>query len=404
MGVKRSRSDSDCESPPKKRRESTEGDLRFKGSRKEHLEDLYHQGELLGEGGFGAVYAGTRKADGFPVAIKYARKDDKELELPGLDEPIPLEVALMMLVSHESSCANVLKLLDWFSGPEDYIMILERPDPCQDLYEFCYSKGGYLSEDVARHVLMQVLQALRHCQDSGVFHRDLKTENLLIRTDTLEVKLIDFGCGDKWKDTPYVEYSGTEDFAPPELFLSGEYLAGPTTVWSVGVTLYELVCGYLPFRNKRAIISGCLIFPSWVSPDCCSLIRQCLRRKVADRLTLEEIQVHPWLQQTTNRSTEDAIAIALHIVLSHLDHRESYRMLFIDLSSTFNTIIPDILIPKLHNLGLPPLTCSWIKDFLTIAIKKAQQHLHFLRVLRKNNISEKLLVTFYCSTIESILT
>ncbi|XP_048854331.1 serine/threonine-protein kinase pim-1-like [Brienomyrus brachyistius] len=266
MGVKRSRSDSDCESPPKKRRESTEGDLRFKGSRKEHLEDLYHQGELLGEGGFGAVYAGTRKADGFPVAIKYARKDDKELELPGLDEPIPLEVALMMLVSHESSCANVLKLLDWFSGPEDYIMILERPDPCQDLYEFCYSKGGYLSEDVTRHVLMQVLQALRHCQDSGVFHRDLKTENLLIRTDTLEVKLIDFGCGDKWKDTPYVEYSGTEDFAPPELFLSGEYLAGPTTVWSVGVTLYELVCGYLPFRNKRAIISGCLIFPSWVSP------------------------------------------------------------------------------------------------------------------------------------------
>ncbi|XP_048854159.1 serine/threonine-protein kinase pim-1-like [Brienomyrus brachyistius] len=298
MGVKRSRSDSDCESPPKKRRESTEGDLRFKGPRKEHLEDLYHQGELLGEGGYGAVYAGTRKADGFPVAIKYARKDDEELELPGLDGPIPLEVALMMLVSHESSCANVLKLMDWFSGPEDYIMILERPDPCQDLYEFCHSKGGYLSEDVARHVLVQVLQALRHCQDSGVFHRDLKAENLLIRTDTLEVKLIDFGCGDKWKDTPYVEYSGTEDFAPPELFLSGEYLAGPTTVWSVGLTLYELVCGYLPFRNKRAIISGCLIFPSWVSPDCCSLIRRCLRRKAADRLTLEEIQVHPWLQQT----------------------------------------------------------------------------------------------------------
>ncbi|XP_048855495.1 serine/threonine-protein kinase pim-1-like [Brienomyrus brachyistius] len=235
MGVKRSRSDSDCESPPKKRRESMEGDLRFKGPRKvvkflqlcyrienavwtlsevyllnvvEHLEDLYHQGELLGEGGYGAVYAGTRKADGFPVAIKHARKDDEELELPGLDGPIPLEVALMMLVSHESSCANVLKLMDWFSGPEDYIMILERPDPCQDLYEFCDSKGGYLSEDVARHVLVQVLQALRHCQDSGVFHRDLKTENLLIRTDTLEVKLIDFGCGDKWKDTPYVEYSG----------------------------------------------------------------------------------------------------------------------------------------------------------------------------------------------------
>ncbi|XP_072563830.1 serine/threonine-protein kinase pim-1-like isoform X2 [Paramormyrops kingsleyae] len=278
MGVKRSRSDSEDESPPKKRRESTEelstGELRFKGPCKEHLEDLYHQGELIGEGGCGAVYAGTRKADGFPVAIKYARKDDEELELPGLDGPIP-----------------------WFNGPNEYIMILERPDPCQDLFQFCDGKGGFLSEGVARHVLVQVLRALRHCRHSGVYHRDLKAENLLIRTDTLEVKLIDFGCGDKWKDSPYVEYSGTEDFAPPEFFLSREYLAGPATVWSVGLTLYELVCGYMPFRDKRATISGCLIFPSWVSPDCCSLIRQCLRRKAADRLTLEQIELHPWLQQ-----------------------------------------------------------------------------------------------------------
>ena len=68
----------------------------------------------------------------------------------------------------------------------------------------------------------------------------------------------------------------------------------------------------------------------------------------------------------TNRSTEDAIAIALHSALNHLEVRGSYvRMLFIDFSSAFNTIIPDILIPKLTNLGLPPSTCSWIKDFLT---------------------------------------
>ena len=67
----------------------------------------------------------------------------------------------------------------------------------------------------------------------------------------------------------------------------------------------------------------------------------------------------------TNRSTDDAIAIALHSALSHLEKEGSYvRMLFIDFSSAFNTIMPDILIPKLINLGLPPSTCSWIKDFL----------------------------------------
>ena len=67
----------------------------------------------------------------------------------------------------------------------------------------------------------------------------------------------------------------------------------------------------------------------------------------------------------TNRSTDDAIAIALHSALSHLEKEGSYvRMLFIDFSSAFNTIIPDILIPKVINVGLPPPTCSWIKDFL----------------------------------------
>lgn len=67
-----------------------------------------------------------------------------------------------------------------------------------------------------------------------------------------------------------------------------------------------------------------------------------------------------------NRSTEDAITIALHTALSHLEHRGSYvRMLFMDFSSAFNTIIPDILVGKLSELDLPLPTCTWINDFLT---------------------------------------
>lgn len=67
-----------------------------------------------------------------------------------------------------------------------------------------------------------------------------------------------------------------------------------------------------------------------------------------------------------NRSTEGAIVTALHIALSHLEQPGSYvRMLFIDYSSAFNTIIPDILVDKLTNIALPPSTCAWIKDFMT---------------------------------------
>jgi len=95
--------------------------------------------------------------------------------------------------------------------------------------------------------------------------------------------------------------------------------------------------------------------------------------KCFEKLVLRHIQACPpptldphQFAFRTNRSTEDAIVIALHSALSHLKKQGSYaRMLFIDFSSAFNTIKPDILIPKLANLGLPSSTCSWIKDFVT---------------------------------------
>ncbi|XP_048840280.1 serine/threonine-protein kinase pim-3-like isoform X3 [Brienomyrus brachyistius] len=312
MATKRPHSDSVDESPSKKRRKSQEAqtseaqtaeaprrdtqELGFKMPRKEPLEELYLKGKLLGQGGFGAVYAGSRKSDGLPVAIKYARKGGMQIEMLGVDEPVPMEVAIMTLVSLPAPCKNIIKLIDWFVGVNDYILVLERPDPCLDLHEFCHTKGGFLTEEVAKHVLLQVLRALRHCQDSNVLHRDLKPENLLINTDSLEVKLIDFGCGDVWMDDAYREFAGTNAYAPPEWFRKRKYRAGPATVWSVGVTLFELVCGYLPFRRKRALVSGHLKFPTWVSPNCRNLIEQCLTLKVADRLTMEDIELHPWLK------------------------------------------------------------------------------------------------------------
>lgn len=67
-----------------------------------------------------------------------------------------------------------------------------------------------------------------------------------------------------------------------------------------------------------------------------------------------------------DRSTTDAIATTLHSALSHLEHKNNYvRLLFIDYSSAFNTIIPDILVHKLHELGIPPSFCTWFRDFLT---------------------------------------
>ncbi|XP_062407371.1 serine/threonine-protein kinase pim-1-like [Sardina pilchardus] len=213
----------------------------------------YSVGELLGSGGFGSVYAGIRKSDGQEVAIKYIHKTKakKHIIMHG-GRRLPLEVALMTMVSQPSSCVNVLKLLDWFEEPLHYILVLERPSPCSDLLDFIRIFDGRLSEIQARQIMRQVVEALIHCRDCGVFHRDVKSENILVNLIDWTVKLIDFGCGDLYQYSPYYHFAGT--YCPPEYFLNGSYEACHATTWSLGVLLSELVCGDLPFNSKGETI------------------------------------------------------------------------------------------------------------------------------------------------------
>ncbi|KAL0187843.1 hypothetical protein M9458_014942, partial [Cirrhinus mrigala] len=78
----------------------------------------------------------------------------------------------------------IIQLLDWQDQPEHYIMVLERPSPCKDLWDYALFQGGFLSEDTAQVIMAQATKAA---------YMDIKLENLLINTETLEVKLIDFG-------------------------------------------------------------------------------------------------------------------------------------------------------------------------------------------------------------------
>ncbi|KAK2885856.1 hypothetical protein Q8A67_016693 [Cirrhinus molitorella] len=217
--------------------------------------EAYAKGPLLGRGGFGSVHAGIRRSDGLPVAIKYVskRRTSESLEVEGHGR-LPLEVALMTLVNSAPACPNVLQLLEWFDRRRRYIMILERPVPCQDLQSFC-EENGNLDESLAKKVLLQLISALKHCESRGVLHRDVKPENLLISTESHDIKVLDFGCGDLLKDSAYKYFAGTLEYAPPEWFQQHRYHAGPATVWSVGVTLYNILCGCFPFRGARRVTS-----------------------------------------------------------------------------------------------------------------------------------------------------
>ncbi|XP_070820011.1 serine/threonine-protein kinase pim-1-like [Chaetodon trifascialis] len=269
---------------------------------REELEEKYEQLWPLGEGGFGSVHAGCRTSDDFPVAIKHIPRSNvicKGVTKKGVT--LPLEVAVMRRVaSGEEGLVGksaAISLLDYYNLDQELVLVMERPVPSVDLFEYIQENGGFLLEEEAKVLMKQLVEAARELQSKNVFHRDIKVENILLQTgtDVPRLRLIDFGlsCFTN-KTSKYRIFYGTPAHIPPEWIQHGTYSAGPTTVWQLGVVLYEMLHRDIAFDTTQ-FLSQELQISEEFSQNCQDMLCQCLSVDPMQRPSLDELRFHPWL-------------------------------------------------------------------------------------------------------------
>lgn len=259
--------------------------------------ERYEVGRLLGQGNFAKVYYARDIKNGQSVAIKVI---DKEKTLKaGLNEQIKREISVMKLVSH----ANVLQLYEVMATKSKIYIVLE------------YAKGGELfnkvakgrlKEDIVRWIFQQLISALDCCHRRGVYHRDLKLENLLIDEDGC-LKVSDFGLSaltdSKRPDGMLHTICGTPAYVAPEVINRKGYDGAKADIWSCGVILYVLLAGHLPFHDSnlmemyKKITRGDYRCPNWFPPEVRKLLTKILDPNPSTRIPISKIMENPWFKK-----------------------------------------------------------------------------------------------------------
>ncbi|KAK6361919.1 hypothetical protein TWF730_005627 [Orbilia blumenaviensis] len=178
-------------------------------------------------------------------------------------------------------------------------MVLEYC-PGAELYDYLI-KNGRLSTETAQKIFAQLVGAVAYVHQKNCVHRDLKLENIMLDRHE-NVKLCDFGfTRDYEKHRPLQTFCGTVCYSAPEMVKGEKYLGQAVDVWSLGVILYALLCGELPFdeddetSTKLKILNEEPKYPEHLDADAVSLIKSLLSKRPIQRPTLLEILTHPFL-------------------------------------------------------------------------------------------------------------
>lgn len=206
------------------------------------------------------------------------------------------EASILHILRHP----NILRLTDLHVTASHYIMFFEHVEGVRMLdFVQCHRQ---LSEKVAKKFFRQLLSAVDYLHEAGIVHRDLKIENVMVEEETGNIKLIDFGLSN-FHDPQHLltTYCGSLYFAAPELLHGRPYCGPEVDVWSLGVILYVMVTGQVPFddanvaRLHEKIKTGIVEYPTSMNKQLRSLLERMLTVEPRRRATLTEVMNHPWV-------------------------------------------------------------------------------------------------------------
>ncbi|KAJ3185440.1 hypothetical protein HDU87_000061 [Geranomyces variabilis] len=253
----------------------------------------YDYVRTIGEGSFAKVKLAVHRLTDEKVAIKVIDKDS----LPDTYSLTHLhrEAQIMRMLDHP----NIVQLIEVMETKRELHLVLEYASGGEVLdYIVAHQR---LKEPEARKFFHEVVSALKYCHERNIVHRDLKAENLLLDSD-MHIKISDFGLSNIFdKRKQLTTCCGSPVYSAPELIEGRKYVGPEIDSWSLGVNLYAMVVGDLPFAEKELkklyerILSGKYQVPDYVSPECRDLISKLLVLNPAKRYTSAQVLEHPWM-------------------------------------------------------------------------------------------------------------
>ncbi|XP_060919070.1 MAP/microtubule affinity-regulating kinase 3a isoform X10 [Labrus mixtus] len=248
--------------------------------------------KTIGKGNFAKVKLARHILTGREVAIKII---DKTQLNPNSLQKLFREVRIMKILNHP----NIVKLFEVIETERTLYLVMEYASG-GEVFDYLVAHGR-MKEKEARAKFRQIVSAVQYCHQKHIVHRDLKAENLLLDAD-MNIKIADFGFSNEFTMGNKLDtFCGSPPYAAPELFQGKKYDGPEVDVWSLGVILYTLVSGSLPFDGqnlkelRERVLRGKYRIPFYMSTDCENLLKRFLVLNPSKRGTLEQIMKDRWI-------------------------------------------------------------------------------------------------------------